>query len=80
MKKDRILTTDQKVSGLNPDGVTKTGIKKYQKASKLLILLAFLFLGPQKSSNYFNTRVNKPAYFSFFEIYSLEIGHPIIQQ
>jgi hypothetical protein len=34
--------------GLNPDGVTKTHVKRGSKASKSLILLAFLFLGLSK--------------------------------
>jgi len=35
------MTTDQEVSGLNPDEVTESDDKSYQKPAKSLILLAF---------------------------------------
>jgi len=46
------MTTDQEVSGLNPDEVTESDDKSYQKPAKSLILLAFFILRYIKSFNF----------------------------
>jgi len=59
------MTTDQEVSGLNPDEVTESDDKSYQKPAKSLILLAFFILRTIKSFN-FSQKIGELFGESFF--------------
>ena len=47
----KYLTTDQKVSGLNPDGVTKTTVTA--------VMVVFLFMGESRPLTYASTTTKR---------------------